>query len=199
MSAATVSRVLAGRSTVDPALSARVRRAASELGYSPNGVARSLRRRQSSAWGVVVSDIRNPFYTELLRGLEDTAKDAGYSLVIGNADEQLDKEASYVELFAAERMAGVVISPASQRDTDVAVLIGHGIPVVGIDRELHDQSVDTVLVDNQGGAYEATRHLLGQGFRRIACITGPEMPGKRPSSKSSTALSSDRSATGDRP
>jgi LacI family transcriptional regulator len=122
---------------------------------------------------VVVSDIRNPFYTDVLRGLEDAARGAGYSLVIGNGDERLDKEAAYLDLFVAERLAGVVISAASQEHTDVAAVLNQGIPVVAIDRELHRQAVDTVLVDNEAGAYQATRHLLGQGYGRIACITGP--------------------------
>lgn len=173
VSPATVSRVLARRPTVDPALAARVWQAASELGYRPNHIARSLRTKQTTVWGVVVSDIRNPFYTDLLRGLEDAARDAGYALLIGNADERLDKETSYLELFVAERLAGVIISPASQELTDMTLVLSQGIPVVVVDRELHGQLVDTVLADNEGGAYQATRHLFGQGYRRIACITGP--------------------------
>ncbi len=173
VSPATVSRALAGRPTVDSALAARVWQAASELSYRPSRIARNLRTRQTTVWGVVVSDIRNPFYTELLRGLEDTAQEAGYALLIGNADERLDKEASYLELFVAERVAGVVLSAASQELTDVTLLSNQGIPVVAVDRALHGQAVDTVLADNEGGAYQATHHLFGQGYRRVACITGP--------------------------
>jgi len=173
VSPSTVSRALAGKPTVDPAMVVRVQKAAADLHYRPSRIARSLRTRESRVWGVVVSDLRNPFYTELLRGLEDTAQEAGYLLVIGNADERVDKETSYLELFVAERVAGVVLSAASQANAEVAMLRNQQIPLVVIDRAVHGENVDTVLADNEGGAFTATSHLIGQGYRRIACIAGP--------------------------
>ena len=173
VSPSTVSRVLSNHPTVDPEMARRVFKAADDLDYHPSRIARSLRTQESRVWGVVVSDIRNPFYTDLLRGLEDTAQEAGYSLVVGNADERLEKESSYLELFAAERVAGVVLSAASQEHTDIATLRSHNIALVVVDREIHGEAIDTVLADNEGGAFAATSHLIGQGYRRIACITGP--------------------------
>ena len=173
VSPATVSRVLAGKAGVDATLAARVRLAASELRYRPSGIARSLRTRKSTVWGVIVSDIRNPFFTDLVRGVEDAAREMGYSIILTNTDEQAEKEKSYVELFAGERMAGAIIVPASQSKTDVTILLDQGVPVVSVDREVERCALDTVLSDNEGGAYQATTHLLDQGFRKIACITGP--------------------------
>jgi LacI family transcriptional regulator len=174
VSVATVSRVLNQNGNVNPDLAHRVRDAIGALGYKPNGMARNLRRSQSSLWAVIVSDVGNPFFTSMVRGVEDIAQDSGYSVVLCNSDESQDKEAGYLAAAVAERMAGVVISPASTRITDVSALAGLGIPVVAVDRELTGAAVDTVLVDNEHAAQLATEHLIDMGYRRIACITGPE-------------------------
>jgi LacI family transcriptional regulator len=172
VSPATVSRVLNG-STVDPVLAARVRVVVEQLNYRPSNAARSLRTRRTRVWGLVISDIRNPFFTEVVRGIEDTAQKAGYALVLCNADEQLEKERAYIDLVVDERVAGVILSPASPRETNLAPLLAHGIPVVALDRTVEQTPVDTVVVDNVAGAREGVQHLYDAGFRRIACITGP--------------------------
>ncbi len=184
VSAATVSRVLNGNGKVHPDLVSRVRAAVEALAYQPNSVARNLRRSESSLWAVIVPDVGNPFFTSMVRGVEDIAQGTGYSVVLCNSDEDLTKEASYIGAAAAERMAGVVISPASTRDTDVSALRELGIPVVAVDRRLSGVPadtvlvdtvlVDTVLVDNERAAEEAVAHLIDMGYRRIACITGPQ-------------------------
>lgn len=174
VSAATVSRVLNGNGKVHPDLARRVRAAVEALAYQPNSVARNLRRSESSLWAVIVPDVGNPFFTSMVRGVEDVAQGAGYSVVLCNSDESLSKEASYIGAAAAERMAGVVISPASTSDTDVTPLRELGIPVVAVDRRLSGDSADTVLVDNERAAEEAVEHLIDMGYRRIACITGPQ-------------------------
>jgi LacI family transcriptional regulator len=172
VSTATVSRVLNNHSTVNPALAQRVHAAVEALGYRRNAVARSLRRSQTSLWTVIVPDVGNPFFTAVVRGLEDEAQQRGCSVVLCNSDESPGKEANYIAVAAAERVAGVVISPAAT-NTNVTPLIDLGIPVVAVDRRLHGADVDTVLVDNQRGAEAATGHLVSMGYERIACITGP--------------------------
>ncbi len=172
VSAATVSRALNNHATVDPALAERVRRVAGDLGYEPNRVARSLRRRASSVWALVISDIENPFFTSVARGVEDVALDAGYSLVLCNTDENLVRERRYLDVVLAEQAAGVIIAPASDR-TDVSLLTDHHVPVVTIDRRIRGVDVNTVVVDNYAGARHATSHLLASGYRRVACISGP--------------------------
>ncbi|MBQ0904126.1 LacI family DNA-binding transcriptional regulator [Micromonospora sp. U21] len=172
VSPATVSRVLNGRTTVDPVMAARVQQAMQDLDYRPNAVARNLRLSQTSLWAVIISDIGNPFFTSMVRGVEDVAQGAGYSVVLCNSDEDPEKESRYIAAALAERMAGVIIS-TSGRPTVINRLVEARIPVVAIDRQLRGINIDTVLVDNVHGAELATTHLLDNGYQRVACITGP--------------------------
>lgn len=173
VSAATVSRVLNGHTQVDPVLAERVTSSVAELGYRRNAVARNLRRSRTTLWAVIISDVENPFFTAMVRGVEDIALTAGYSVVLCNSDENPEKESTYIAAALTEQMAGVIISPSSNRVDDVKLLLDAGCPVVVIDRELQGPRTDTVLVDNEHGAELATTHLVEQGFRRIACIGGP--------------------------
>lgn len=173
VSPATVSRVLNGKVVVAPELSERVRAAVDSLGYRPNGLARGLRRRATMVVGVVISDVTNPFFTSMVRGFEDVAQAAGYSVVLANSDEDLEKERCYLEVAVAEQMAGVALCPTSSTRTDVSVLDSYGIPVVTVDRELRGGRVDSVSIDNNAAARQATEHLITQGCRHIAFISGP--------------------------
>jgi LacI family transcriptional regulator len=173
VSAATVSRVLNQHGAVAPELAERVHDAVRELGYRPNRVARNLRRRATTVWGLIISDIGNPFFTALVRGVEDAAREAGCSLVLCNSDDILDKEQSYIQIALDEQLAGVIISPASEAESDIAPLLDRGVPVITVDRRLDRQEVDCVLADNVRGARLAVDHLVASGCRRIACITGP--------------------------
>ncbi len=102
VSAATVSRVVNGQASVDAALTARVQQAMRDLDYRPNALARNLRRQRTSIWAVIISDIGNPFFTSMVRGVEDVAQGAGYSVVLCNSDEDPAKEARYVAAALAE-------------------------------------------------------------------------------------------------
>ncbi|BCB81765.1 LacI family DNA-binding transcriptional regulator [Phytohabitans flavus] len=172
VSPATVSRVANGHANVDPALAERVRDAMRELHYRPNAVARNLRRSRTTLWAVIISDIGNPFFTSLVRGVEDVAQRAGYSVVLCNSDEDPTKEGQYVDAALAEQMAGVIISPAGMAN-HLNRLVDARVPVVAIDRQQSGAHVDTVLVDNEQGAYLATTHLIESGYQRIACVSGP--------------------------
>lgn len=173
VSPATVSRVLNDRGDVNPEMAQRVRASVEMLGYRPNSVARNLRRKVASVWALIISDIENPHFTALVRGVEDVARSNGYSVVLCNSDEELEKERGYVDVALAERMAGVVISPSSDRDSAIGPLLDGGVPVVTIDRRLRRSPVNSVVVANKAGAHAATSHLLDGGYRRVACITGP--------------------------
>ncbi|MFI5842832.1 LacI family DNA-binding transcriptional regulator [Catenuloplanes sp. NPDC051500] len=173
VSPATVSRVVNGHANVDPVLVGRVRRAMQELGYRPNAVARNLRRSRTTLWAVIIPDIGDPFYTSVVRGVEDAARLAGFSLVLCNTDDDEDKEGGYVDAALAEQMAGVIVAPAGPRAPHVRRLLDSRVPVVVVDRQPPDLRVDTVLVDNELGAQVATAHLIEAGYQRIACITGP--------------------------
>jgi LacI family transcriptional regulator, galactose operon repressor len=172
VSTATVSRALNGKSTVDPALAARVLAAALALGYQPNGPARNLRRQEAAVLALIISDVENPFFTAIARGVEDVAQGVGYSVVLCNSDESADKERRYIDVAIQERAAGVILSPTSTA-TNVDPLLARGTPVVAVDRPLPERTSDMVLVDTRLAAREATEHLISQGYQRIACITGP--------------------------
>lgn len=172
VSPATVSRVLNNNPEVNGSYRERVNAAIAQLDYRPNGLARNLRRRATMVIGVFISDITNPFFTAMVRAVEDVAQAAGYSAVLANADEDVSKEVRYLEVAAAERMAGVVLSPASSRHTRIDVLAEHGIPVVCVDRKLLTADVDSVVVTNRRAARQATEHLLAEGCRRVAFIGG---------------------------
>jgi LacI family transcriptional regulator len=174
VSPATVSRVLNGNQEVSKDLAERVRASVSALGYRRNSLARSLRRQSTTVWGLIISDIENPFFTSVARGIEDVAHQSGFSVVLCNSDEDLEKEARYLELVVEERMAGAIIAPASESDTDIGPLVQRKMPVVALDRQLSRFAVDTALVDNAQGAEQATTHLLDVGAKRPACVTGPE-------------------------
>ncbi|WP_306187943.1 LacI family DNA-binding transcriptional regulator [Streptomyces sp. MK5] len=173
VSPATVSRVFNG-GRVTPERAQSVQQAAAELGFAPNRLARSLRKQRSSVIALIIPDIENPFFTSLARGVEDAAQRTSLSVVLCNSDEDTDKERRYLEVALGEQMAGVIVAAASQDDTDLGPLIARGVPVVAVDRRPHDAEVDAVRADDQHGGEVATHHLLQAGYRRIACITGPE-------------------------
>lgn len=175
VSPATVSRTLNGSASVSADKSARVRKVAIELGYQPFGPAQALRQQRTSVWAAIVADIENPFFTSVVRGMEDGAAAAGYRVVLCNTDEDLAKESAYLGVVIAERMAGVVIAVASTSSSSLDLLLDSCTPVVAIDRfpEKHAEFIDSVLVDTRAGANEGTEHLLAGGSLKIACITGP--------------------------
>src|SRR5216683_2047612 len=172
VSAATVSRVLNGHADVGADYRERVLAAVSDLGYRPSGPARSLRTRAAAVLGIIISDVTNPFFTAMVRGVEDVAQQGGYSVILANTDEDLAKEQRYLEVAAAEQMAGVVLAPASSTQTRIDVLDERGIPVVTVDRRLRTADLDSVTVNNHKAAREATLHLLEQGCRTVAIIAG---------------------------
>ncbi|MGP4111922.1 LacI family DNA-binding transcriptional regulator [Streptomyces sp. 4N509B] len=172
VSPATVSRVFNG-GRVSPERAERVRRAAAELGFAPNRVARSLRTQRGSVIGLIIPDIENPFFTSLARGVEDAAQRTNLSVVLCNSDGDLDKESRYIGIALAEHLAGVIVAVASRDRTDLSPLTDRGLPVVAVDRRPRAALVDAVLVDNQHGGEAATEHLVASGYRRVACITGP--------------------------
>jgi Transcriptional regulators len=171
VSPATVSRVFNGMN-VSAAKAKLVREAAEQLSFTPNRTARTLRRQNSEVIALVIPDIENPFFTSMARGVEDVAQAAGYSVVLCNTDEDHDKEAKYLDIAISENMAGVILAAAGDH-SDLSGLIARNRPVVAVDRGPHGFDVDAVTVDNTAGGRSATHALIEQGYRRIACITGP--------------------------
>lgn len=171
VSTATVSRVLSNGAHIRPEVRERVMKAVEELAYRPNLLARSLRSQHSNTIGLIVSDIRNPFFTAISRAVEDTAYEQGYSIVLCNTDENPEKEAIYLNVMQDQNVAGVIFSPTRQTAASFTTTNGT-FPIVIIDRSVKDADVDVVLLDNVDAAYRLTTHLIENGYRHIAALCG---------------------------
>jgi DNA-binding LacI/PurR family transcriptional regulator len=173
VSPATVSRVLTGNAAVSADKREHVLAAIDALGYRPNRIASNLRRQQVDMIGVVVSDIENPHFTEMVRAVEDAAYLSGYRMLLCNTDENPAKQADYLSVLAAERVVGVILSPTDARAPEIVELLDHGIPVVAFDRAVADRRADAVVVDNLAGTRLGAEHLLARGHTRIGFVGGP--------------------------
>lgn len=171
VSTATTSRVLTGKGYVSDELRHRVLLAVEELNYSPDGVARSMSQRRTHTIGLVVSDVTNPFFTAVARGVEDIGQQRGYSLVLCNTDENLAKERAYLAVLREKRVDGILLAVSSQEAAHIRPLLDAGTKLVLIDRAIPGFDVPSVTVDNIGGIFQATDYLLGLGHRRIGIIT----------------------------
>ena len=169
----TVSRVINDSGNVNEATRARVRQAIDELHYVPNNLARSLRSRQSHTLALIVSDITNPFWTTVARGVEDTAAENDYRTILCNTDENPAKETAYLSLLVERRVDGVLIAPATREKKRLAVLKQLQIPCVLIDRRVEGFEADIVYGDSRQGASLLIDHLIDLGHRHIALINGP--------------------------
>lgn len=176
-SRSTTSRAISGTGYVSPDVRNRVRRAAKRLGYVPDEMARGLKQRTSMTIGLLVSDLRNSFYADMAAGASFIARQHGYAIVLtdtrghriseGGTAAQ-DDEIAAADVFLGQRVAGVVVTPVSAAVT--RYLVDHQIAVVEADRTFGSKVSDSVTVDNADGAFEATRHLIALGHRRIALI-----------------------------
>jgi LacI family transcriptional regulator len=173
VSAMTVSRVLNHSTRVAPETRQRVEQAIAALGYLPNALASGLLKGRTRTIALIVSDIGNPFFTTVVRGVEDIAQRNGYTVILGNSDESVEKERQYVTALLGKQIDGLVIAPAgnASRATLEAVR-RRGNPFVLVDRDVEGIDADVVIGDNIGGAQILTNHLLQLGHRRIALVNG---------------------------
>ena len=171
VSPATVSIVLNKRRHVSAAVRERVLAAVAELGYRPDPVARGLRTRRTGSIGLVLSDIRNPFFGDIARGVEDRAREAGYTVILTNTDADPDTELRQVSDLVSRRIDGLILT--SIRTTSrLDFYRGLAIPIVLVNRRAESLRCDFVGIDNVAAARDATLHLIQHGRRRIARIRG---------------------------
>jgi LacI family transcriptional regulator len=175
VSIATVSNVITGAVKVSPELRQRVETVIAELDYHPNYVARSLKMNRTRLLGMVIPDITNPFFPQLVRGAEEVALSNNYLLVTFNSDDRSEREKKILSVLRNRRVDGVllVVAPDPDRQSHIQDLIKARIPLVCVDRLPAGLEVDSVTVDNAGGARECVQHLISLGHRRIGVITGP--------------------------
>ena len=172
VSTMTVSRVINRSGYTSEAARLRVDRAIAELGYVPNAVARQLRSKRTRTIALVVSDITNPFFTVIARGVEDAAGLHDYAVIFVNTDESQSVEIDYLRVLMARQVDGVLLVPAGNSAEPFRLLRSQKIPVVVLDRRVRVRQVDEVRCDSVAGAYALIGHLIRLGHRRIAVITG---------------------------
>lgn len=175
VSTATVSATINHSAYVSPELRGRVAEAIKQLGYAPDGVARSLKKGRTHLVGLIVADITNPYFTELVHWVEAAVQEAGYTVLLCDSDEDFDKEMHYLRIMRTYRVDGVIMAPAGQAaDYDNPIFKDPGLPLVAVDRADPTLECDAVMTDNHRAAMEATNHLLDLGHRQIGSVTGPE-------------------------
>ncbi|WEO77638.1 LacI family DNA-binding transcriptional regulator [Cryobacterium sp. SO2] len=173
VSVGTVSNVLNRPDKVSAGTVARVQAAIELLGFVRNDAARQLRAGRSRSIGLVVLDVGNPFFTDLARGAEDRAAQAGLTVLLGNSDETVERESAYLDLFEEQRVHGVLISPLGDSGEQLKRLRRRGTPTVLVDRQTEDRSFSSVAVDDVAGGYLAASHLIAVGRTRLAFVGGP--------------------------
>jgi len=174
VSVATVSSTLSGRSFVSDELKQRVEAAIRELGYAPNAMASGLKRGTSSLIGLIVPDITNPFFTELVHCIQRRAAEAGFVVLLGVSDDQVAREVELIALMRSHRVAGAVVIPCGgEQDCMKLNQLAAGMPLVAADNAPPGMALDTIVLDNRMAATLATSHLLSLGHKIIATIAGP--------------------------
>lgn len=173
VSVSTVSHVLNGTRVVSETTQERVLSAIEELGYRENLLAKGLKTRRTFTIGLLISDIQNPFFTSVVRGVEDVALSRGYHLFLCNTDEDPGREEEYITELAKKRVDGLIVAPAALRQNNARLLQTLSIPFVFMDREVEGVEADAIRVDNLLGMRMAVEHLANLGHERISMISGP--------------------------
>lgn len=172
VSTATVSRVLAGFSEVSDDTRQRVQAAIQALNYQPNRNARNLRMNTASNIGVVIPDIQNPFFGSVIRGIETVLDRHGFTLILGNSDEDPEREKKLIKILLEEGVAGILFVPTQVDAESYQALFSSGIPCVALDRRLPVSELDMVLVDGFAGAQRAVDYLVSLGHEHIGYVGG---------------------------
>ena len=173
VSLGTVSNVLNRPEIVAEETRRRVQSAIDEIGFVRNGSARQLRAGTSKYIGLVMLDVANPFFTEVARGVEDAAIEAGYVVILCNSDDSVEKESHYLQVLEEQRARGVLITPVQSDASYLQRFRKRGIAVVLLDRPSKIKDLCSVAVDDVKGGELATSHLLDQGHERIGFVHGP--------------------------
>ncbi len=173
VSVTTVSHVVNDTRFVSADARERVKEAIEALKYVPSQVARSLKNNRTHTVGMMIPNSSNPYFAEIIRGIEDTCFESGFNVILCNSDDDPHKQGQYVRVLMEKQVDGLIVLSAGG-DTELGDHLRHaGMPLVLVDREVKHLSADLVEVNHENGGYLATRHLLDLGHRRIGCITGP--------------------------
>ncbi|ELR71505.1 LacI family transcriptional regulator [Fulvivirga imtechensis AK7] len=175
ISPSTVSRALKDHPDISPKTKKQVRELAEKLNYQPNSIALSLRSSKTNTIGVVIPQIEHFFFSTVISGIEDVAYAAGYSVIVAQSNESYEREVMDTQALFNNRVDGILVS-MSRETTDykhLESLHTRGIPMVFYDRVCDSINCSKVVVDDFDGSYQATKHLIEQGYKRIAHLAGP--------------------------
>lgn len=168
----TASRAINNKSDINEETKKRVLKVAQELGYVQNATAVALRTKKTRTLGVVIADNRNPFYAEVLNGIEEAAREKNYHIILANTQRDYQKEEEAINLLLAKRVDGLLITPVQDRNDDIKKLIEANIPFVIVGRDFENIEVDAIYNDEVKGGFFATEYLIKKGHKRIAFING---------------------------
>lgn len=173
VSTATVSRILRGvTGASSDETTARVRRCAEELGYIVNGVASSMRSQQTLTVGLVIADVSNPWWGQLVGGVESVLGPQGFSVILANTDNSVERERRAVETLLRKKVDALIVASSASDGSHLRGAISREIRVVLVDTELPDLDVDTITIDNEAAARTAVEHLLAHGHAEVAIVGG---------------------------
>lgn len=176
VSLATVSRVLNDSGYVKDETRERVLGVIKELNYTPSAIARSLSKNKTNTIGVIVPEITNPFFGEVIKGISQVADENGLNIILCDTDESKEKELRALKVLTEQRIQGIIITPTSAEDEFnseyLKTLENMGTPIVLVDGHVKYTTFNGVFVDNIKGSYDAIEALIKEGHRKIAIITG---------------------------
>lgn len=170
VSHSTVSRALRGSPLIAGNTTERIRQAALDLGYLPSAAARSLKTRRSQALGVILTSVDDPFFSEILQGIEQVAQEGGYSLFIAASQHDPQREQAIVQAMSEHRVDGVIICSASFQAEQRRQFLAYGVPIVVVNNQAAEEYRYSIYHDDLDGCRQLTRHLLSLGHRRIAYL-----------------------------
>ena len=168
----TASRAINNKPDINEETKERVLKIAQDLGYVRNDTAVALRTKKTGTIGVVIADNRNPFYAEVLNGMEVAARKKNYHIILANTQRDYRKEEEAINLLLNKRVDGLLIAPVQDRDDDIKKLIEANIPFVIVGRDFNDIDLDAVYNDEVKGGFLATEYLIKKGHKKIAFING---------------------------
>jgi LacI family transcriptional regulator len=175
VSIATVSKIVNGKdSDISRPTIEKVKRIIEEENYSPNSIARSMITKKTRTIGLIIPDVRNPFFTDLTRGAEDIANDRGYSIFFCNTDEDLNKEIRYISNLIEKQVDGIALAGSAFRNKELEEKLNIKIPIVSLDRNVYFKGIKgKVEIDSFSGAYDAVTYLIKLGHEKIIYLSGP--------------------------
>jgi len=174
VSIATVSRVINKASNVNDVMRQRVIKAIDELNYTPNRIARGLKKKNTNTIGVIVPNISNPFFMNIVKNIENIIQEHGYTIIIGSTEDRGKKELNYIQLFSEKQVDGIIVASTGKNEKELDKLNNSGLPIIFIDRRPANKNFSAIYVNKKQATNKLVEYLISKGHKRIALVTGPK-------------------------